>query len=533
MSRDGRADSRGTRAAVLLGLLGVGVAVYWPRVAHAGFAWDDWEKAAEATFWSAFGPFDAREAAYQPGLAALLPLPHLAFGDHPSLHLALASVLGVAMAFCVYLVLRELAVPAPISAAISVLALLFPWSDSVRLWATAGASQVSVSLLLIGVALALRGLTEPTSSGSRSRRWSLVAYVLSMLTYPVTPALVGASTLLYRLRVPWRRAWEWGRQDLVAAVLIGIYVRLATTKPAQSVGDQLDHAWTILEEWAALLAHAVMPFGDVPPGVVWACAAGVALAGWAALRRDDADSASNDRLTVGLALVAVGLAASLLAYVILVSAEAKYRPLAPGLYNRVGIGAGPGVATLVAGLAVTGVALLLRRGASRLAIDLAAAAVVTAIGVGWAGLVRDDEALWRRAAIESERVLAALNDPRLDIPDDAVVLTVGHPHSVAPGVPVFGASFDLEAAIKIRRGSETPKAYPLDVPLACAPRRAVPIDSAIRDLPSPAYGALRIVDIERRRVWRVRSQTDCRRLGPLVAGRIQTESVMSTLPPAS
>jgi hypothetical protein len=518
---------------VLLGLLGVGLAVYWPRVAHAGFAWDDWEKAAEATFWSAAGPFDSREAIYQPGLAALLPLPHLAFGDHPSLHLALAAALGVGMAFCVYLILRELGVPGPISAAISALALVFPWSDSVRLWATAGANQVSVSLLLIGATLALRGLTEPPSRRSRARRWSLAAYVLSMLTYPVTPVLVAASTLLYRLRVPWRRAWEWGRQDLVAAVCIGIYVRLATTKPVQSVGDQLDHAWTILEEWAALLAQAVLPFGDVAPAIVWACAAGVALAGVAALRRGDPGSASNDRLTIGLALVAVGLAASLLAYVIFVPGEPKYRPLAPGIYNRVGIVAGPGVAAVVAGLALAGVALLLRRAASRLTIDLAAVAVMAVSGAGWVGLVREDEALWRRAAIESERVLAALDDPRLAIPDHAVVLTVGHPHTVAPGVPVFGASFDLDAAIKLRRGGEAPRAYPLDVPLACGPRRAVPIDSAIRDLPSPAYGALRIVDIERRRVWRVRSQADCRRLGPLVAGRIQTESVITTLLPAS
>ncbi len=80
MSRDGRADSRGTRAAVLLGLLAVGAAVYWPPVAHAGFAWDDWEKAAEATLWSAARPFDAREAVYQPGLAPLLPLPHISTG---------------------------------------------------------------------------------------------------------------------------------------------------------------------------------------------------------------------------------------------------------------------------------------------------------------------------------------------------------------------------------------------------------------------------------------------------------------------
>ncbi len=503
--------------------------MYWPRVAHAGFAWDDWEKAAEATLWTAAGPFDAREAVYQPGLAALLPLPHLAFGDHPSLHLALAAALGVGMAFCVHLVLRELGVPAPISVAISALALVFPWSDSVRLWATAGANQVSVSLLLIGATLALRGLAEPPSWGSWARRWSLAAYVISMLSYPVTPVFVAASTLLYRLRRPWRRAWEWGRQDLVAAACVGIYVRLATTKPVQAVGDQLDHAWTILEEWAALLAQAVMPFGGVPPGVVWACAAGVALAGATGLRRGDGGSASNDRLTIGLALLAVGLAASLLAYVIFLPGEPKYSPLAPGIYNRVGIVAGPGVAAVVAGLAVTGGALVLRRGASRLAIDLAAVAVMTAIGVGWAGLVRDDEALWRRAAIESERVLAALDDPRLAIPDDAVVFTVGHPHTVAPGIPVFGASFDLDAALQLRRGSETPKAYPLDVPLACGPRRVVPIDSLIRDLPSPAYGPLRIVDIERRRVWRVRSRADCRRLGPLVAGRIQTESVITTL----
>jgi len=517
---------------VLAGLLAVGTIVYWPRVAHAGFAWDDWEKAAEALFWSrpgTFGPIDVREALYEPGLALVLPLPHLAFGDRPALHLALAVVLGVAMSFWVYLLLRELGVPAIVSATISALALVFPWADSVRLWATAGANQVSVVLLLIGAVLALRGLEERPSGASRLRRWSMAAYVVSMLSYPVAPVLVAASTLLYRLRVPWRPAWKWGRQDLVAAILVGIYIRLATTKPVQSLGEQADQARVILDDWATLLAKAVMPFGDLPRGLVWACAGGITLAGWTALRRSTVGAASRERMRIALALIAVGLAASLLAYAIFIPGEAKYHPLAPGIYNRVGILAGPGVAALVTGLALASVGLILGRRGSLRAIDVATAAVVLGVGFGWAGLVRDDIALWRRAATESDRVLTALEDPRLAIPDDAVVLTVGHPHTVAPAVPVFGASFDLDAAVKVRRGTESPMTFPLDVPLACGPRRAVPINSAIVDMPSPAYGRLRIVDVERRRAWHVRSVGDCRRLKDRVASRIETESVVSSV----
>jgi len=522
------------RAAVFAGLVALGAIVYGPRVVNGGFAWDDWEKAAEAMFWSQpglLGPIDLREAAYAPGLALLLPLPHLAFGEHPALHLALAVALGVAIASCVFLMLRELSVPTAISATISALSLLFPWSDSARLWATAGVNQVSVLLLLIGVVLALRGLEEPPSRASSLRRWSLAVYVASIFSYPVTLILVASSTLLYALRVPWRRAWEWGRQDLAVAVILGLYVRLATTKPAQSIGDQLDHSRTILDEWGTLLAGAILPVGSLPRGIVWAGGAGILVGGWIALRRDSPKAPADVRLRLGLVLVGGGLAASLLAYAAVVPGEAKYSPLAPGIYNRTGIAAGPGVAAVVVGLALAAAALATGRRASRLTTDLAAIALVIAVAVGWTGLVRDDIELWRSAATESEEVLAALDDRRLAIPDDAVVFTVGHPHTVAPGVPVFGASFDLDAAIKVRRRSETPRAYPLDVPFECESRAAVPINSGIRDIPSPGYGRLWVVDVERHRAWRIRSAAACARVRSAVASRIALGSVVSAVGP--
>lgn len=532
LSTRSSADSRGLRAAVFAGLLALGTLVYGPRVLNAGFAWDDWEKAGEALFWSqpgALGPLDLREALYEPGLALLLPLPHLAFGDHPALHLALAMVLGVVMSWCVYLVSRELGAPPTASAMIAALSLLFPWSDSVRLWATAGVNQVSVSLLLVGVVLALRGLAEPPSRASRLRRWSLAAYVASMLSYPVTPVLVAATTLLYGLRAPWRRAWEWGREDLAAAVVIGLYVRFATTKPVQSVGDQLEHARTILDELGTLLARAIVPFGHLPRGLVWAGAAAIALAGWVALRRDAAPAAGRERLRVGLSLLGGGLALSVIAYLIFVPGEAKYHPLAQGIYNRAGIAAGPGVAAAIVGLACIAGALVTGRRASRLATSFPVIALVVVVGAGWIGRVRADIDLWSRAATESDNVLAALDDRRLAIPDDAVVFTVGHPHAAGPGVPVFGASFDLDAAIKIRRGRQTPHAYPLDVPFACGSRAAVPVDSRIRDLPSPAYGRLWVVDVERRHAWRIRSPGVCTRVRSEIASRIEVESLEPTV----
>src|ERR687886_437249 len=92
------ATVRAETALAALGLALLAALVYGDHVVRGGFLWDDWENAGTTRFGGGddfLGPFDLRQAAYRPLLQLLIPLPHLAFGDHAAPHLALALLLAV------------------------------------------------------------------------------------------------------------------------------------------------------------------------------------------------------------------------------------------------------------------------------------------------------------------------------------------------------------------------------------------------------------------------------------------------------
>ena len=153
-----------------------------------------------------------------------------------------------------------------------------------------------------------------------------------------------------------------------------------------------------------------MPFGHPARGWVLLGAAAVALGALAAARHRarSGEHSSSAALTRSLKLCAGGAVGALAAYAIFIPAEAKYVPLAPGLYNRVGLLAAPGAAIMVVGLAGATAELVCgARGQRRLttAVAIALGLVVLA---GWASRVHDDSLRWNDAAGWSRRVLASL-----------------------------------------------------------------------------------------------------------------------------
>src|SRR5919202_7092860 len=140
--------------ALVAGGLGLLAAlVYGDHVASGGFAWDDWENGDKASHPGQpgfLGPFDLRQAAYRPALQLLLPLPHLVFGAHPAPQLALALAVAVAASAAFHALLRALGASRPFATAAAALALVFPWADATRLWATASINLVAVVLWTAG-----------------------------------------------------------------------------------------------------------------------------------------------------------------------------------------------------------------------------------------------------------------------------------------------------------------------------------------------------------------------------------------------
>src|SRR3954468_5415900 len=206
------------RADVALAAIGLGLLaalVYGDHVFRGGLLWDDWENAATShyRYESHFlGPFDLRQAAYRPLLQLLLPLPHLLFGSSAPLHLALALALAVAAGAAFFALLRALGGRREFALGAAGLALVFPWSDSTRLWATASLNLVALVLFFAAATLALR---EP---GERVR---LTACLLAaaVFTHEAVVALVLLLPALYAQRMSWRVALRrWRVEAAVAGV---------------------------------------------------------------------------------------------------------------------------------------------------------------------------------------------------------------------------------------------------------------------------------------------------------------------------
>ena len=497
-----------------MGLLLLGALVFGSHVAGGGFYWDDWENAATTRYeyQSGFlGPLDLRQFAYQPGLALLLPVPHALFGLHPSLHIALGVALAALMSLSLYAVLRTGRMERLHAGAIAALVLVFPWSDSTRLWATASINNVAVSLCLAGMVLGMLGLASGGQRGRRLTVCSVALYVASVLTYSVAAVFALLSLLAYARVVPFREALRRWRVDLVAIFVAAVYVGLTTTKGTQSPSGTIEHLETMVRQTGTLFARALAPFGSPPGGLVGALAGTlVAVAALAAWRLPAADPARAElrRWLVVTGGAVVALAAG---YALFVPGDPKYVPLAPGIYNRVNIVAAIGFAALVVALAALLTALVLRGSRlrnARAALTLALAAVVA---VGWIRVTDDHQRDWERATVLQDRVLDGIERVRADVPRGGTVYTFGSPIQAAAGVPVFAQSWDLDAAAKLRLDDPALVAYPVrpTATVRCRPGSVAIHDYRFGKALPRLYDGLVFIDIRDGRLRRVPDPAAC------------------------
>lgn len=84
------------------------------------------------------------------------------------------------MSACLYALLR---MPALHAFAVVALVLVFPFSDTTRLWAMAGYNQIAVVLWLLGVLVALRGLGATGRRGAPLHAGAAALYVLGILVW--------------------------------------------------------------------------------------------------------------------------------------------------------------------------------------------------------------------------------------------------------------------------------------------------------------------------------------------------------------
>ena len=472
-------------AAVLLVLGGV---VYGPQVLDGGLYWDDWQNAMHARFG---GPLDATDRPvfdYRPVLTILLTLEYEALGTASGALLAVAALFGVSTAWALYLALRTLGAGREALAPAALL-LVFPWTDSTRMWNTASLDTLAVTFYLLGLVLAVHGLR----TGRRSTAVASAAlYLAAAWTYEIVAVGVLFSVGVYLLVAPRRAALRRFALDAaIAAVAIGL-VAIGTTREPIGFGDQIDHALTLASQSFTVLTRALIPVGDLP-GVIGA----LVLVGGAAVawRRDR-------RALAAIALGALCVAAG---YALFVPAPLHYEPLAPGTTNRMNVLAAVGFV-----LVVVAIARLLPRPVALAALLL--------IGAGYVVRVWDDQEGWQRSATEQERVLAAVRTGLPAPPRGATIYTFGAPSFAAPGVPVFSLAFDLRAAVRLQYDDESLSAYPvrgLDV-IRCGADGLEPVGGTYSAVHGARYGEAWFVNVPRRAATRIESAAQCRRWAELL-----------------
>jgi hypothetical protein len=244
--------------------------------------------------------------------------------------------------------------------------------------------------------------------------------------------------------------------------------------------------------------------------VIVACGAGATL--WARRGAPDLRAAQRRWLTV----LAGATFATALGYVMYIPAEDYYHPLLEDIGNRVNAFAALGLVLMAYATPMLAGTLIAVAVASpevrRWAVP--SSVTVTAVLAGlYAVSVRDDIGDWSRAADSASRVLERVRAAAPVLPIGTTVMTFGHPGFLERDLPVFGARWDLDAAVRVEVCMDL-DARPMLAPytqVACG-RGGVAL-SGINYIASDGgrYGRVAFLDVRSGRSVLIGSRSQCQR----------------------
>jgi hypothetical protein len=503
----------------LLGLSVVAALALGPNVRHGGFYSDDWANAATSlqppgnpdidSALSAFADFTI----YRPVLVVYVPSVYFAFGMHMSYHLAFAAILAVVAAALFYAVLRRLGVPWIHAWLIAALTIVFPWSDSTRLWATADQETLSIVFALAGLLIALTGLTRHRL---RWHAWTALFYLLSILTYEVTLPLIASLGVLYCAQSGWKEARPRWLIDVGIAVAGGIWVGVHTARTASGLGGDIDHLKQIVSAgkeiigrsgWALEPAHTSLVLGAIATLLALGSIAYVALPGRFGAGREWG-------LRGWVLMTGGGLAAAALGWAMFIPADPYYTPSVYGVTNRVNGLAAFGLVLIVYGaLGIVGSFI----GQLRPRRAMLATVVTVLLGGVLLGsythVLRRHTQIWNTAFVAESTALNQIRIAFPRLPHETTLFTSSYPANQSLGVPILSADWDLDGMVKMEYDDMTLAGSPVlpENELACRAHHV-----ALVRPPEPPitakYGAVRLLDLQTGRKSAPRSQRECRRV---------------------
>ena len=504
----------------LSGLALVAALALGPHIQHGGFYMDDWSNAAGAL--QQPGSFDFGKALsyfaeitnYRPVLVLYVPLTYFAFGMNVGLHLAWAAVLAVLAAASFYAVLRTLGVPWLHALVIAALTIVFPWSDSTRLWPTAGQPTLSIFLAMTGLYLALLGL--------RRRRWgwhlaAAACYLLSILTYEVTIPLIACAGFLYWRQAGWPEARLRWLTDLAIAIAGAIWVGAHTDRTKAGIAGNLEHLEQIVTSGGTILGRTGLPVGAQQTTLVL-CGIGLTIAAGAAAYF------SNRRLPAWagwglpgwLILTGGGVALAVLGWVMFIPADPYYTPSVYGMTNRVNALAAFGLVTAVygsAGILGSLVAAAMRPKGSVLLSTTVTVVLGAVLLASYTHVLRRHIAIWDTAYLSETNAINKIKRALPVLPPKTTVFVGGYPANQTLGVPILGSIWDLDGMVKLEYDDMSLRAYPIlpGLQLVCRAKGVALVGTGAPERAAP-YGTARLLDLSLGRRAAPRSAEACRRI---------------------
>ncbi len=517
-SSTGRLDvSRGrwslVDAVAVLGLLGIAIAVYGRFAAMGGWFYDDW--AIYSTLRDRHGGFAADVDACArsiPGGRGLSCVYHAGvyslFGSHRSGYQFAALWFLALGAGLLYVIARQCGLSRPWAFLLGAGLILFPASDSSRLWPVAAIGLYVIALVLGAFALKLAAMRRRGRPALALAVLGAVLALAAMATYEIAVPLIAVGGATYYLRDRNRRAIRWWAGDIGLVLLFAVY-RL-TLVPVSNESTFLVHrdASQTLIRGRVLLQDAWSTWKYVYlPGWI-GTAALVAVAVVVAALCVVGGRSFRKRAGPWLAVLALGMgvaAAGALAYL---TANDLYAPQVSGTFNRVNLPGSLGyVAMAVAIVGLVYAVLIQLKVPPPFAAGLVALVVAGSVD-HQVGISRDHIGSWEASWHDQKQALSGYRVALRGIPHTADIVGFDTPLFERGYIPAFAATWDLRGALDYETNVDPTVASPLLPAFDCGTAgvsegttTVLPYD----DVMAPLY----FVSPVRHLAIRVKNQSEC------------------------
>jgi len=504
-------------------LTALSFAVFGWYAFHGGFVADDWVNAdryyfhPDPGFW---GAVDNYQTPSRPIAAVYVTLTYALMGTHFDQHLVLSVLLAAFLSIAYFAFLRTLGLGLPWALAAAAILIVFPSSDSTRLWSTGSQINLFIGLYLVAMVIAIAGRRRfgpaPTLPAVLTQVVASAIALVAVGGYEIVAPAVFLSFVLYRW-VGGRGGtlWRWLLDVIPTVLLLLLYTRKFGDS-ASGAGQLLDNAHLVLDGAVAVLAYSLYPSRMLT--TPWVFVAGVAgvllvtqLVRQLAPPSPDRDAIARWGLPILLAVAAIAIG-----YAMLVPVVDRYPIYAPGVQNRTNCFAGLGFSALMVFLAAA-VGSMIAGALPRVSAQARAqirAGIVAALILGVIGVytvrVTQDADRWTRAAEIQEEILTGTQELLPSPPTDATIFTSPYPGNSSPGVPAFGGggNNDEVGAFKVAYDSDEMRAFPLigGLGLTCGARE---MSQANAGNSGTAYGKAFLVDLRAGVVYRPMNPKQC------------------------